>query len=334
MSDELIQAQLPDSFDEFIVPPHWGIEKTQGKVGENLDLGNEELAIIRTDRKSAFDQVLGAVPSTGEINNRVSNFWFRLFKEEGGPANHYIEEIDPNATVVKKAARRLPVEVIVRGYITGETSTALWRLYSEGARDIYGHHFRDGYQKGDLLDEPVITPTTKAEKGQHDERLTCDEVVERGLVDAETWEKVQTDALYMFKRAQEVALAHGLILMDTKMEFGFDKDGNLMVIDELFTGDSSRFVLASTYHDNMAQGIDLDHQDKEYLRLAYSRATGYKGGAAEAPAIPEPIVFETARRYIRLIEMLTGEPFVVNFDDPQKRIARNIEDYMQRRQAA
>jgi len=322
MTGELLQGYLPDPFIEFEVPESWKIQKRQGKVRDILDKGDAQLALITTDRKSAFDRVLGSVPCTGEVNNRISAFWFTVFNQGGGPRNHMIAVPDPNVMIVRKAMQRLPVEVVVRGYITGMTSTALWRIYSEGEREIYGHHFRDGYRNGDKLDEPVITPTTKADVG-HDERLTCQEVVDRGLAAPDVWNQVQTSALSMFKKAQDIALARGLVLMDTKMEFGLDGNGEPMVIDELFTGDSSRYVLASTYQQKVESGQELDHMDKEFLRLNYRKATGYRGDG-EAPPIPDLLIAQTADRYIRLHDMLTGTAFQMSRERPQERIEQNL----------
>ncbi|KKR70830.1 MAG: Phosphoribosylaminoimidazole-succinocarboxamide synthase, partial [Candidatus Roizmanbacteria bacterium GW2011_GWB1_40_7] len=171
-------------------------------------------------------------------------------------------------------------------------------------------------------DEPVITPTTKADVG-HDERLTCQEVVDRGLAAPDVWNQVQTSALSMFKKAQDIALARGLVLMDTKMEFGLDGNGEPMVIDELFTGDSSRYVLASTYQQKVESGQELDHMDKEFLRLNYRKATGYRGDG-EAPPIPDLLIAQTADRYIRLHDMLTGTAFQMSRERPQERIEQNL----------
>ncbi|KKR50006.1 MAG: Phosphoribosylaminoimidazole-succinocarboxamide synthase [Candidatus Levybacteria bacterium GW2011_GWA2_40_16] len=283
MTGELLQGYLPDPFIEFEVPESWKIQKRQGKVRDILDKGDAQLALITTDRKSAFDRVLGSVPCTGEVNNRISAFWFTVFNKEGF-RNHMISAPDPNVMIVRKAAEPLGVEVVV--------------------------------------DEPVITPTTKADVG-HDERLTCQEVVDRGLAAPDVWNQVQTSALSMFKKAQDIALARGLVLMDTKMEFGLDGNGEPMVIDELFTGDSSRYVLASTYQQKVESGQELDHMDKEFLRLNYRKATGYRGDG-EAPPIPDLLIAQTADRYIRLHDMLTGTAFQMSRERPQERIEQNL----------
>ncbi len=208
--------------------------RTAGKVRDAYDLPEGRRLFVTTDRLSAFDRVLGRVPYKGQVLNQLSAWWF----EQTGDVipNHLVSLPDPNAAVVV-AAQPFPVEVIVRGYITGVTSTALWYRYSLGEREIYGYRFPEGLRKNQALPEPIITPTTKGIGGAHDERLTCAEVVEHGLLDAATWEQVQAAALTIFRRGQEVAQRAGLILVDTKYEFGRAPDGRILLIDEVHTPD-------------------------------------------------------------------------------------------------
>jgi phosphoribosylaminoimidazole-succinocarboxamide synthase len=219
-------------------------------------------------------------------------------------------------------AKPLPVEVIVRGYITGVTSTALWYRYSLGERDIYGYQFPDGLQKNVILPEPIITPTTKGGVTGHDERLTCAEVVEKGFLDAKTWVQVQTAALSIFKRGQEVALAAGLILVDTKYEFGCAPDGNVVLIDEVHTPDSSRFWKADTYPERFSAGEDPDNFDKEFVRIAYADK-GYRGDGG-IPSMPDELWVSASERYIRIYEMLTGRTFEPGSYPVEQRLVANL----------
>ena len=218
-------------------------EKEQGKVRDIYRIDDDRRLLVATDRVSAFDRVLGLIPYKGQVLNQLSAWWFQQTADI--VANHVISVPDPNVMLVHEA-QALPVEVIVRGYITGVTGTSLWTLYSQGVERPYGLDLPPGLRKDDRLPEPVITPTTKAERGQHDERLTSDEVVERGLVSPELWDEVKRVAVTLFKRGQSIAMRGGLTLVDTKYEFGL-LDGKLALIDEIHTPDSSRFWVAETY---------------------------------------------------------------------------------------
>jgi phosphoribosylaminoimidazole-succinocarboxamide synthase len=282
----------------------WPYPRAQGKVRDIYALPDARRLLIATDRLSAFDRVLTAMPYKGQVLNQLSAFWFERTADI--LPHHLLAVPDPNVSLVREYTT-LPVEVIVRGFITGVTSTALWTLYAAGERHIYGYHLPEGLKKNDQLPEPLITPTTKGGPGQHDERLTCAEVVERGLVDAATWETVQAAALAIFRRGQAVAQAAGFVLVDTKYEFGRAPDGSLMVIDEIHTPDSSRFWRIDALAQAQATGTEPDNWDKEYLRLWYVRQ-GYRG-EGEPPPITAEAVVETATRYIALYEGLTGQRF-------------------------
>ncbi|MCP4544108.1 MAG: phosphoribosylaminoimidazolesuccinocarboxamide synthase [Chloroflexi bacterium] len=282
----------------------WPFNQERGKVRDIFSLPDARRAIVTTDRLSAFDRVLAAVPFKGQVLNQLSAYWFKRTADL--IPNHIVDVPDPNVSLVHEC-EALPVEVVVRGYISGVTKTALWTLYEAGERTIYGHKLPEGLRKDDQLPQPLITPTTKGGPGQHDERLTCAEVVERGLLDADTWEAVQTAALSIFARGQEVAQSAGFVLVDTKYEFGRAPDGTLMLIDEVHTPDSSRYWRA----DNLAQAQKTGDApvpwDKEFVRLWYSRQN-YRGDG-EPPTLTDEIVAETARRYISLYEGLTGQTF-------------------------
>src|SRR6185503_3310472 len=212
ISKEQLLEWLPSALEETNLPfPN----KTSGKVRDWYDLPDGKRLIITTDRLSAFDKILAAVPYKGQVLNQLSAWWFEQTRDI--VPNHLVSLPDANAAIVNVAEPFL-VEVIVRGYITGVTSTALWYRYSLGERDIYGYRFPEGLKKNDRLPEPIITPTTKGGATGHDERLTCAEVVEKKLLDANTWDQVQAAALKIFKRGQEVAAKAGLILVDTKYE--------------------------------------------------------------------------------------------------------------------
>ena len=295
--------------------------RREGKVRISYDLVDGKRLFITTDRLSAFDQMVATVPFKGQVLNQLSMWWFENTRDI--VANHAISTPDPNVLIAREAIP-LPVEVIVRGYITGVTSTSLWKRYADGARVIYGYRLPDGLQKNSRLPEPIITPTTKADSGHHDEALTCDEVVERGLVSRDVWEQVKKVAVVLFLRGQQVAQDAGLLLADTKYEFGLDTDGNLMLIDEIHTPDSSRYWVASSFVDRYMAGLEPESTDKEIIRRALIDA-GYTGDGAP-PQLDEAVWTETSRRYINTFEMLTGTSFVPGDMPIAERVHRNLAD--------
>jgi len=212
----------------------------------------------------------------------------------------------------------------VRGYITGVTATALWYRYSLGERNIYGYDFPEGLQKNAALPEPIITPTTKGGATGHDERLTCAEVVEKGLLDKQTWDQVQAAALAVFKRGQEIANKAGIILVDTKYEFGRAADGSVLLIDEVHTPDSSRFWKAETYKERFAVGEDPENFDKEFVRIAYAEK-GYRGDG-DAPSMPVELWSSASERYITIYELLTGKTFEAGEYPVEQRLIRNLKN--------
>ncbi|RMH86158.1 MAG: phosphoribosylaminoimidazolesuccinocarboxamide synthase [Actinomyces sp.] len=264
----------------------------------------DHLALIATDRVSAFDHVLGTVPYRGQVLTELAAWWFGQVADLIG--SHLVAVIDPNVAVVR-ACTPLPVEVVVRGHLTGSTSTSIWTRYAAGERTIYGIRFPDGLVKNDPLPEPVVTPTTKAAHGAHDEPVTESEIVERGLVDADLWERVRHRALAVFERGRRVAAAAGLVLVDTKYEFGLDPAGELVLIDEIHTPDSSRYWRAATVEQRRRAGEEPENLDKEVIRLAYV-AGGYRG-EGPPPPLDDELAERTARVYIAVLEALTGRPF-------------------------
>ena len=293
--------------------------KQSGKVRDWYDLPNGQRLIVTTDRLSAFDIILAQVPYKGQVLNQLSAWWFEQTKDI--IPNHLISIPDPNASVVR-VVEPILVEVIVRGYITGVTSTALWYRYSLGEREIYGYTFPDGLQKNAALPEPIITPTTKGGETGHDERLTCAEVVEKGLLDEKTWNQVQAAALAIFKRGQELAHKEGLILVDTKYEFGIATDGSVVLIDEVHTPDSSRFWKADTYAERFDAGEDPENFDKEFVRIAYADK-GYRGDG-EIPEMPAELWASASERYITIYETLTGATFVPGEYPVEARLVDNL----------
>jgi len=317
--DELTKL-LPSALGETNLPlPN----KQTGKVREWYDLPDGKRLIITTDRLSAFDRILAKVPYKGQVLNQLSAWWFEQTQDI--IPNHLLSVPDPNASIVT-TVQPLPVEVIVRGYISGVTTTALWYRYSIGERKIYGYDFPEGLKKNQALPEPIITPTTKGGETGHDERLTCAEVTERGLLNEKTWNQVQQAALAIFKRGQEVANKAGLILVDTKYEFGITPDGEVILIDEVHTPDSSRYWKADTYEKRFNAGEEPENFDKEFVRIAYAEK-GYRGDG-DTPSMPDELWAAASERYITIYEMLTGKTFDAGEYPIESRLANNLRSLM------
>jgi phosphoribosylaminoimidazole-succinocarboxamide synthase len=278
--------------------------RTRGKVRDLYTVG-DKLVMIATDRLSAFDHILGLVPCKGQVLNELALFWFEQTRDI--IPNAVLESPDPNVTIARRCTPLL-VEVIVRGYITGVTGTSLWQRYSAGEREIYGIQFPNGLRKNDQLPAPIITPTTKAADGAHDALITPSAIVAQGLATAAQWEQVATAALALFARGQEIAARGGLVLVDTKYEFGLLPDGTVALIDEIHTPDSSRFWVAATLEDRRAAEQEPENFDKEFVRLYYA-AQGYTGDGAPFP-LPPALAVQAAERYIRAYERITRLPFM------------------------
>jgi phosphoribosylaminoimidazole-succinocarboxamide synthase len=311
-----MQTHTIDPFTEVELPLP---DRRDGKVRASFALGADQRLMITTDRLSAFDRVIAAVPYKGQVLNELSAWWFARTADI--VANHVVAVPDPNV-LVARAARPLPVEVVVRGYITGVTDTSLWRQYHDGARTIYGHRLPDGLTKNSALVEPIVTPTTKAEHGGHDEPVTCDGVVTLGLLDAELWEQVIAAALEVFHRGTVLGREAGLILADTKYEFGIAADDSLLLIDELHTPDSSRWWVAETYEERLAAGEEPESLDKEVVRRAFAEI-GYRGDGP-VPRLPDDVWKATSARYIDACERLIREPFAPGSYPVAERIVANL----------
>lgn len=277
--------------------------------------------LVSTDRISAFDKVLGTIPFRGAVLNKLSEFWFE--KTRDIIQNHMIGVIDPNVMLVSECLA-LPVEIIVRGYITGVTDTSLWKLYSDGNRVIYGIKFPEGLVKNQKLKNPVITPTTRATgKGGHDEPITGKEIVKQKLVPANIYKQIEKVAVELFKRGSEIAAKSGFILADTKYEFGLDKRGKLILIDEIHTPDSSRFWQKDSYNQRFKKGEEVENYDKEVMRIWF-RERGYSGHG-KPPSMPDDLIAKVSQRYQEVYERLTGEKFEIDLSTPpQQRVIENL----------
>ncbi len=269
---------------------------------DTYDAG-DKLVIVTTDRQSAFDRHLASVPYKGQVLNQTSAWWMAATQHI--VPNALLSTPDPNACVMKKCTV-FPIEFVVRGFMTGSTSTSLWTHYKAGEREYCGNTFPDGMEKNDRLSSNVVTPTTKAE--DHDEPISPAEIVSRGLMSAADWEAASAAALTLFKFGQEQAAARGLLLVDTKYEFGKDSDGKILLIDEIHTPDSSRYWLAGSYEERHAAGLEPQNIDKEFLRLWF-RANCDPYNDKVLPEAPAELVAELSRRYVLLYEMITGEDF-------------------------
>lgn len=293
-------------------------EYYEGKVRDNYTKGDERLIVV-TDRISAFDRVLGTVPLKGQILNGMAAFWFD--KTKNLVANHMVDSPDPNVMRVRQCTP-LSVEIIVRAYITGVTSTSIWTHYAQGKREFCGHRLPDGLRKNQKLPQAIVTPSTKAAHGDHDVSVSRAELLEMGHVSAADFDAASAMAMKLFGFGQQWASDRGLILVDTKYEFGRSADGQLMVIDEIHTPDSSRYWFSNTYEEKFSKGLDPESFDKEYVRR-YLAEQGFKGDGP-IPSVPDDVWITAAERYIEAFERITGAPFVPNLEDPLPRIRRNL----------
>lgn len=316
---DLIQEELPFCLTETSFT--FG-QKYQGKVRDTYDLG-DKLVLVTTDRQSAFDRVLAAVPYKGQVLNLTSVWWFE--QTEHIVPNHLLAVPDPNVVIAKKC-KVFPIEFVVRGYITGTTSTSLWTQYNKGVRNYCGIQFPEGLQKNQKLEIPVLTPTTKDK--EHDRPISPQEIVSEGWMTQDEWDEVSSYALKLFEFGSKKAAEHGLILVDTKYEFGRDEDGQIMLIDEIHTPDSSRYWLLNNYAERIAQGKEPDNIDKEFLRLWFKdHCDPYSD--ISLPEAPKELIVTLASRYIQLYEMITGNQF--RFTKPgsiELRILRNVVGYL------
>lgn len=294
--------------------------KKTGKVRDIYDQ-DERLVLISTDRHSSFDRIIAHIPSKGQILNQLSAWWFEQTKDI--VRNHVLAVPDPNVTVAKKY-RMVPVEAVIRGYLTGVTDTSIWTRYTAGKRDFGGLVLPDGMKKNQRLPAPLFDPTTKEDA--HDRALSPGEMIAEGFISAPLFERMKEVALALFARGQQIAARQGLILVDTKYEFGIDDSDELVLIDEIHTPDSSRYWQLDSYEERFKQNEEPQYFDKEFLRIWFKEnCDPYKD--AVLPAAPAELVEEMSRRYIQMYEQITGEKFVPGETPIDARIARNLAPY-------
>ena len=310
----LSDATIPE------LPNHY-----RGKVRDNYDIPGGKRIIIASDRLSAFDIILTALPYKGAVLTQTARYWFEVTKDIC--PNHVIDYPDPNV-VVAKHLRILPVEVVVRDYLAGTTSTSVLSKYNKGERRMYGVTLPEGLRANQKLPETIITPTSKADQGGHDEPLSPDEIVGKGLLSAAQWRELSEKALALFARGRELAAERGLILVDTKYEFGLDEAGNIILADEIHTPDSSRYWFAETYEARLEAGERPDSFDKDFIRAwVAARCDPYKD---PIPDIPGELVLQAAGIYIQAYEMITGQSFAaleIGDGPVLERIRGNLRSY-------
>ncbi|BCM83985.1 phosphoribosylaminoimidazole-succinocarboxamide synthase [Methylobacterium indicum] len=310
----LPEATLPE------LPGHY-----RGKVRDNYDLPDGRRILITSDRLSAFDRELAAIPLKGQVLTQTARYWFEKTRDICD--NHVLAYPDPNV-VVGRRLTILPVEIVVRGYLAGSTGTSVLTLYKAGQREMYGHRLPDGMRPHEALPQPIITPTTKAGHGDHDAPLSAAEILERGLLTEAQWHTLSEVALALFARGQALAAERGLILADTKYEFGTDADGRIVLADEIHTPDSSRYWFAQSYAARFEAGTLPESFDKDVVRnWVAARCDPYRDAV---PAIPPEVVLQTAATYVSAFEAITGERFPLpdTREAPLERIRRNIAAYL------
>ncbi len=294
-------------------------ERYEGKVRDNYSRGDRRYIVV-TDRISAFDRILGTIPFKGQVLNRLAAWWFEETKSVA--RSHYLKVPDPNVLECIEC-KPLPVELVVRAYITGSTSTSMWTHYAAGERTFCGHALPEDLKKNQRLDHPILTPATKAPLGEHDVSMAREEILAKGDLTAQDFDRAAEIAMKLFAAGQKICAARGLILVDTKYEMGKAPDGEIVVIDEIHTPDSSRFWMASTYEERFASGLDPEPLDKDFVRRYYT-ALGYRGDG-EVPELPPEVRIGAAKRYVEAFERITGETFVPDTDPPLARIAKNLD---------
>jgi phosphoribosylaminoimidazole-succinocarboxamide synthase len=289
-----------------------------GKVRDNYSRGGVRTIVV-SDRLSAFDVVIGTIPYKGQVLNQLASYWFDQTRHLA--PNHVIDVPDPNVTRAVEC-QPLPVEMVMRSYLTGVTSTSIWRHYEAGARQFCGHALPDGMKKNQPLPRPLLTPSTKADQGGHDESVSRAQLIERAIIDASTFDQLAGLCEAMFAYGQKRAAERGLILVDTKYELGRAPDGRILFIDEVHTPDSSRYWYADDYEARLGRGEEPRSLDKEYVRR-YLAGIGYTGEGAP-PRLPDEVRIEAARRYVAAYEQVTGREFAPDTADPLPRMRRNL----------
>ncbi len=312
--DRTLGATSPDALG---APPSW--TRYEGKVRDNYTAPDGRRLLVTTDRISAFDRIIGTLPFKGQVLNRIAAHWFE--RTEHLAPNHLISIPDPQAALAREL-RTLPVEMVVRAYLTGVTSTSVWTAYARGERSFCGHPLPDGLRKNDPLPEPILTPSTKAAKGGHDVSVSRADILASGVVTEAEFDAAAAVAMRLFAFGREESARRGLILADTKYEVGVAPDGQIVLIDEIHTPDSSRYWFQATYAERVAKGEEPESFDKEYVRR-WLAGVGFTG-EGPVPALPDDVRVEAARRYIAAYEAIVGEPFVPDEEEPTARLKRNL----------
>jgi phosphoribosylaminoimidazole-succinocarboxamide synthase len=296
--------------------------KYEGKVRDNYTTADGRRFIVVTDRISAFDRVLGTIPFKGQVLNRLAAWWFEKTRDVA--KNHLVRVPDPN---VLECVECTPIlcEFVVRAYVTGSTSTSIWTHYEKGARVFCGHVLPDGMKKNQKLPAPILTPATKAPKGEHDISGSREEILATKNVTPEDFDAAAAIAMRLFAAGRRSCAERGLVLVDTKYELGKTKGGEVVVIDEIHTPDSSRFWMADTYETRFARGEDPEPLDKDFVRRYFTKL-GYKGDG-EPPPLPDDVRIGAAKRYIDAFEKITGTAFVPDTAPPLARIAKNLGEH-------
>ena len=308
--DQVLDA-LPDSFNALG-------HRYSGKVRENFTREGERLIIV-SDRVSAFDCVLGTIPFKGQVLNQLAAYWFEVTSELF--PNHLIDTPDAQATRAVECDP-IKVEMVVRAYLTGSSSTSIWRAYERGERSFCGHTLPDGLVRHQQLPQVIVTPTTKADKGEHDQNASKAELIEMGVIDSPLFDDLEQRCLKLFALGQRLAAERGLILVDTKYELGRRPDGEIVLIDEIHTPDSSRYWYIEGYDEAMAAGESPRSLDKEYVRR-WLVSQGFRGDG-QPPALPDEVRVEAAARYIETYERMTGRSFEPDSQDPVARLSANL----------
>ena len=293
----------------------------RGKVRDNYDLADGTRIIIASDRISAFDRILAAIPFKGEVLTQTARYWFEQTADIC--PNHVVAYPDPNV-VIGRRLDILPVEIVVRDYLAGTTATSVLTLYQAGQREMYGVRLPDGLKPNQRLPQPIITPTSKAFDGGHDEPLTPDMILAQGLLTASQWRTLSDYAFALFARGQKLAAERGLILVDTKYEFGTAPDGTIVLADEIHTPDSSRYWRAASYAERFERGDRPESFDKDFVRnWVVARCDPYKD---PIPEIPADVILATAAVYVEAFETITGQTFTPKAVDGTvlDRIRRNL----------
>jgi phosphoribosylaminoimidazole-succinocarboxamide synthase len=293
-------------------------QRFEGKVRDSYVHGDRR-TIVATDRVSCFDVVVGTIPLKGQVLNQAAAFWFEKLSDLA--PNHLIDVPDPCVSVVKEC-QLLPVEFVYRGFLTGSTKTSIWTAYDRGEREYCGHSLPEGLHRHERLPEPLLTPTTKAPKGAHDELASREEILERGVMSEEQFDEAAALGDTLFAEGRRWAESRGLILVDTKYELGVNDAGQIIVIDEIHTPDSSRYWYRDRYERALSEGREPEALDKEYVRR-WLGEQGYKGDG-ERPELSLHVRCEAARRYIEAYEQLTGRDFEPDVEPPEPRIRRNL----------